>query len=120
MSEVSSPAAPATPATPSAPAAPASTSGSLASTPAAPAVTTETVNPGSWTAGFNDDLKGYVGNKGFKDPAALADHFDAEAKRVACLFDARNGTPHFARQVEAARSLSEFVRPYPLRGTPSG
>jgi hypothetical protein len=26
-------------------------------------------------AGFNDDLKGYVGNKGFKDPAALADAY---------------------------------------------
>jgi hypothetical protein len=26
-------------------------------------------------AGFNEDLKGYVGNKGFKDPGALADAY---------------------------------------------
>lgn len=53
------------------------------------------------------------------DPAALAAHFDSEATRLATLFDDRNGTPHFARQVEVERSLAEFVRPYPLRGTPS-
>jgi hypothetical protein len=42
---------------------------------AAAPVTTEAVNPGSWTAGLNDDLKGYVGTKGFKDTAALADSY---------------------------------------------
>lgn len=41
----------------------------------APAVTTETVNPGSWTAGFNDELKGYVTTKGFKDPSAVTDAY---------------------------------------------
>lgn len=72
-----------TPAAPAAPAAPASTSASMAATPTAPsapavgtvAPTTENVNPGAWMAGFNDDLKGYVGNKGFKDPSALADAY---------------------------------------------
>ena len=85
---MSTPATPATPATatsPAAPAAPASTSAAMTatSTPAAPTstgaapapATTESVNPGSWMAGFNDDLKGYVGNKGFKDPGALADAY---------------------------------------------
>jgi len=83
MNTPATPAMPATPATPAAPAAPASTSAAMAAsntvapaaTGAAPAPTTETVNPGSWMAGFNDDLKGYVGNKGFKDPAALADAY---------------------------------------------
>lgn len=28
-----------------------------------------------WTAGFGDDLKGYVQNKGFKDPSALAESY---------------------------------------------
>ena len=68
---------------------------------------------------LREGFPGYE-RSGRYDPAALADHFDAEARRVATLFDARNGTPHFARQVEAASGLTEFVRPYPLRGTPSG
>jgi len=87
MSTTATPAAPATPATatsPAAPATPASTSAAMSatSTQAAPATTTgaapattETVNPGSWMAGFNDDLKGYLGNKGFKDPSSLADAY---------------------------------------------
>ena len=29
----------------------------------------------SWTEGFDDDLKGYVENKGFKDPSALAESY---------------------------------------------
>lgn len=36
------------------------------------------VTPGggaSWLDGFNDDLKGYVETKGFKDPSALADSY---------------------------------------------
>ena len=78
---MTTPATPATPATataPSTPAAPASTSAAMAatSTPAAPApVTTETVNPGSWMAGFNDDLKSWATNKGYKDPADLANSY---------------------------------------------
>ena len=78
-------AVPATASSPAAPAAPASTSAAMTatSTPAAPAATggapapatTESVNPGAWMAGFNDDLKGYVSNKGFKDPAAVADAY---------------------------------------------
>ena len=84
MSNPATPATPATATSPAAPAAPASTSAAMAatSTPAAPAATggapaptTETVNPGSWMAGFNDDLKGYVGNKGFKDPAAIVESY---------------------------------------------
>lgn len=82
MSGPATNAAPATAApaaTTAAPAAPASTAAAMAApaaaAPAAPATTTETVNPGSWMAGFNDDLKGYVGTKGFKDPSALADAY---------------------------------------------
>lgn len=37
--------------------------------------TTETVNPGSWMAGMNDDLKGYVGLKGFKGPGDVVDAY---------------------------------------------
>lgn len=62
---------------------PATTAPATTGTPAtstttsAPAtgVTTETVNPGSWMAGFNDDLKGYVGTKGFKGPGDLAEAY---------------------------------------------
>jgi hypothetical protein len=71
--------------TPSATPAPSSTAAAMTAAPATPAavaapggaapVSTESVNPGAWMAGFNDDLKGYVGNKGFKDPAALADAY---------------------------------------------
>lgn len=31
--------------------------------------------PSDWTSGFNDDLKGYVQNKGFKDPSAVLDSY---------------------------------------------
>lgn len=30
---------------------------------------------GDWTTGFNDDLKGYVQNKGFKDPQAIVESY---------------------------------------------
>lgn len=78
-----SPAAPATatsPATAAVATTPSSTSAAMAAppaaTPAAPAApSTETVNPGAWQAGFNDDLKGYIGLKGFKDPGQLADAY---------------------------------------------
>ncbi len=66
----------------------ASTSGTIAGTgaPATPGsqgtgvstgapITTESINPGAWMAGFNDDLKGYVGTKGFKGPADLVDAY---------------------------------------------
>lgn len=56
------------------------TATTIAAPGAAPATgvssaTTESVNPGSWTAGFNEDLKGYIGLKGFKGPDALADAY---------------------------------------------
>lgn len=31
--------------------------------------------PSDWTTGFNDDLKGYVQNKGFKDPSTVVDSY---------------------------------------------
>lgn len=37
--------------------------------------TTETVNPGSWMAGFSDEMKGYISTKGFKDPGTMADSY---------------------------------------------
>lgn len=47
-----------------------------------PVVTPPTVTPpvtppagGDWTAGFADDLKGYVQNKGFQNPSAVADAY---------------------------------------------
>lgn len=45
-----------------------------ASGTAAPAAggTTETVNPGAWMAGFDDDSKAWINNKGYKNPADLA------------------------------------------------
>lgn len=64
-----------------APAAPTTTSGALAP-PAAPAAappaagsppaSTNDVNPGAWMAGFDDDTKGWITNKGYKGPADLA------------------------------------------------
>lgn len=63
----------------SAPAAPASTGATITaptqhSTGVSPA-STEPVNPGSWTAGFNDDQKGYVTTKGYKGPADVVDSY---------------------------------------------
>lgn len=51
--------------------------GQAPATAAAPTagVTTDTVNPGAWKAGFNDDLKGYIDNKGFKSPADVAEAY---------------------------------------------
>jgi hypothetical protein len=70
-------------AAPAAAVAPSSTSAAMTAAPVAPvaaptaagAVGTESVNPGAWMAGFNDDLKGYVGAKGFKDPASVVDAY---------------------------------------------
>lgn len=63
-------------------AAPPSTSGALAPPPAAaaappasgtpPPASTNDVNPGAWLAGFDDDTKGWIQNKGYKDPKDLA------------------------------------------------
>src|SRR5690606_18358521 len=45
-------------------------------TPAAPAATTTTQTTATdWTSGFSDDLKGFVQNKGFKDPASVLDSY---------------------------------------------
>lgn len=65
------------PVTPS-PAAPAAAPAAVTAAPpvVAPAAPTE------WTAGFADDLKGYVGTKGFKDPASLADSYRQLEKLV--------------------------------------
>ena len=57
--------------------APATTS----ATAAPPATTSGTVAPpatdtgSNWKAGLNDDMKGWIDNKGFKDPAMLADAY---------------------------------------------
>lgn len=59
------PAAPAAPATTAAPEAPAAAT----TAPAAPAANT------NWYDGFNDDIKGYVQNKGWKDPAATVESY---------------------------------------------
>lgn len=53
----------------SAPAAPPASTG----TSAAPA--SDAGNGSTWTSSFNDDMKGYISNKGFKDPAMLADAY---------------------------------------------
>lgn len=71
-------AAPATTAAPAASPAPTSTAGAM--TTQAPAAaptpaTTESVNPGAWMAGFDDDLKGYIGNKQFQKPQDLANAY---------------------------------------------
>lgn len=43
--------------------------------PTAPSATTESVNPGAWMAGFNDDQKAFVTNKGYKGPADIVDSY---------------------------------------------
>lgn len=44
-------------------------------TSAAGAATTQAAATTDWTSGFNDDLKGFVQNKGFKDPASVLDSY---------------------------------------------
>lgn len=73
MSEVTQAAPAAAPSTSAAMSTTAAPSQSVA-TSTAP-VTTETINPGAWTAGFNDDMKGYVTSKGIKDPATLLESY---------------------------------------------
>lgn len=56
-----------------APSAPAAASPAAGGAPgAASTPTTETVNPGAWMAGFDDDTKGWIQNKQYKNPADLA------------------------------------------------
>lgn len=50
------------------------------STASTTSTTTSTVTPptavaADWTAGFNDEMKGYINNKGFKDVSTLADSY---------------------------------------------
>ncbi len=55
----------------------------MSETAAAPAVNTATPEtsapaapaPSDWTTGLNDDTRGYVQNKGFKDPGAVLDSY---------------------------------------------
>lgn len=42
---------------------------------APPASTAGSAPSGDWTTGFNDDLKGYVQNKGFKDSASVVESY---------------------------------------------
>lgn len=71
-------AATATTATPNpAPATPSADATPPAAAPAAPT---------DWTTGFNDELKGYVQNKGFKDPTAVLDSYRNLEKLI--------GVPH--------------------------
>lgn len=44
-------------------------------TPETPAAPTPAQSSGDWTASFNDELKGYVQNKGFKDSAAVLESY---------------------------------------------
>lgn len=41
----------------------------------APNATPPAADPNAWMSGFNDDMKGYIQNKGFKAPADLADSY---------------------------------------------
>ena len=46
------------------------------------------------------------------DPAALRDHFAAEARELAAAFDARDGNDWYARQLAATAALKERITPY--------
>jgi len=63
-----------TTATPAPSAAASVTTGQAATTTAAPAAAAATTST-DWTSGLNEDLRGYVQNKGFKDPAAAIDSY---------------------------------------------
>lgn len=49
-------------------------SGGFTPPPAAPAASPGATPP-DWTSSFNDDLKGYVQNKGFKDPGSVLESY---------------------------------------------
>ena len=48
------------------------------------------------------------------DPAALRDHFAAEARELAQAFDARSGNARFAQQLDELAELKERITPYPI------
>jgi hypothetical protein len=43
--------------------------------PATPPSTPPATPPSDWTSGFNDELKGFVANKGFKDPGMVLESY---------------------------------------------
>lgn len=47
----------------------------ISTTPTAPPATSATTTPGDWMAGFNDDTKGYVQNKGFKGSGDVVESY---------------------------------------------
>jgi hypothetical protein len=71
---------------------PTTTSGALAPSPAPaatppaagspPAASTNDVNPGAWMAGFDDDMKGWATNKGYKGPGDLANAYRQLEKTI--------------------------------------
>lgn len=57
----------------------------VAASPAASAVSAPASNagtPASWTEGFSEDLKGYVGNKGWKSPSDVVDSYRGAEKLI--------------------------------------
>lgn len=60
--------------------------------------------PTEWTTGLNDDLKGYVTTKGFKDPAALADSY----RNLEKLVGAREKLIKLPDNMDDAKAMGEI------------
>ena len=54
------------------------------------------------------------------DPATLSSFFADEAARLASIFDARNGTTHFADRIASDGQFAALMTPCPLRPAPPG
>jgi hypothetical protein len=68
--------------------------------------------PADWTSSFNDDLKGYVQNKGFKDPSAVLDSYRNLEKLVGVPADRVLKLPQDMEDPQALNEIySKLGRP---------
>lgn len=69
------------------------------------------VSPSDWTTGFNDELKGYIQAKGFKDPNSLLDSYRGLEKLMGAPKDRLLKLPEKADAPEWNEIYSKLGRP---------
>ncbi len=92
----------------------ATASGGSVPPPAAPAATPPAAT--DWTTGFNDDIKGYVQNKGWKDAGSLADSYRNLEKTFGVPADQIVKLP---KDMSDAKAMEEVYNKLGRPGTPN-